>query len=143
MTTTQAPNNNLPSWEECKLRVDNSDYIEKRQRDGGTGPKEDSKTASELHRFIYEYDDADEYRSKWFMHNLECVVQASERIGYERAREDAAKACEERAQNRFLVYGTRESDTNASYYSVSAANRLEAQDEEDESCAAAIRSLKP
>lgn len=70
-----APKHGLPDHAECALRVSNSDFIEKRVAEGGYGPEPDSLLASDLHRFIYEYDDADPYRSSWFMHRLELVVQ--------------------------------------------------------------------
>jgi hypothetical protein len=70
-----APPNNLPCWSECKLRVDNSDFIDKRVAEGGYGPDADSLLATQLHRFIYEYDDADPYRSAWFLHRLELVLK--------------------------------------------------------------------
>ena len=70
----EAPPNSLPTWSECALRVDNSNYIEKRVAEGGYGPEADSKIASELHRFICEYDDLDTYRSAWFLHRLERVL---------------------------------------------------------------------
>lgn len=56
------------------MRVDNSDFLEKRKTEGGYGPEPDSLLATELHRFIYEYDDADPYRSAWFRHRLELVL---------------------------------------------------------------------
>jgi hypothetical protein len=56
------------------MRVANSVFLEKRQKEGGYGPEHDSKVASELHRFIYEYDDADPYRSAWFLHRLERLL---------------------------------------------------------------------
>lgn len=80
-----APPNNLPAWDECSLRVENSDFIAKRIADGGHGPDQDSELATELHRFIYEYDDEDPYRSAWFMHRLELVIE-------EAAKEAATKA---------------------------------------------------
>lgn len=66
-----APPHNLPTWDECALRVRNSDYIAKRVAEGGYGPETDSMVANDLHRFIYEYDDADPFKSGWFMHRLE------------------------------------------------------------------------
>ena len=69
-----APSNNLPSWEECQLRVSNSEFIAKRIAEGGYGAEHDSKLATELHRFIHEYDDADSYRSAWFRHRLEKLL---------------------------------------------------------------------
>jgi hypothetical protein len=74
-----APPNNLPSWAECALRVGNSDYIAKRVAEGGYGPDPDSELATQLHRFIYEYDDSDPYRSAWFLHRLELVLEEAKR----------------------------------------------------------------
>ncbi|MDP3859867.1 MAG: DUF3850 domain-containing protein [Stagnimonas sp.] len=71
----EAPANSLPFWSECALRVHNSDFINKRIAEGGHGAEPDSLLATELHRFIYEYDDADPYRSAWFMHRLELVLK--------------------------------------------------------------------
>lgn len=71
----QAPPNSLPSWKECSLRVHNSDFIAKRVAQGGYGNEDNVKVASHLHRFIYEYDDANPYRSAWFLHRLELVLQ--------------------------------------------------------------------
>lgn len=65
-----APPSNLPNWEECQLLVSNSEFIAKRIAEGGYGAEHDSKLATELHRFIHEYDDADSYRSAWFRHRL-------------------------------------------------------------------------
>lgn len=69
-----APPNNLPAYAECALRVANSDFIAKRVSEGGYGAEADSKLATELHRFICEYDDADAYRSEWFLHRLERLL---------------------------------------------------------------------
>lgn len=73
--SNDAPKNNLPTWGECKMRVENSDYIAKRVAGGGYGAEHDDKLASHLHRFIYEYDDADPFRSAWFLHRLELVIK--------------------------------------------------------------------
>jgi len=70
----QAPCNSLPSYDECKLRVENSDFIAKHIAEGGYGAEPDSLLANQLHRFIYEYDDADPYRSAWFLHRLELLI---------------------------------------------------------------------
>ena len=75
MNGERAPKNNLPTWHECQLRVENSDYVDKRAAEGGHGPDNDSKLASQLHRFIYEYDDADPYRSEWFLYRLQMVLE--------------------------------------------------------------------
>lgn len=70
-----APGNSLPDWSECSLRVENSNYLAKRKAGGGYGPEESTAPqATELHRFIYEYDDADLYRSAWFMYRLELLL---------------------------------------------------------------------
>lgn len=76
---TEAPSNNLPDWGECAMRVTNSDFIAKRVAEGGHGPDSDSKLANELHRFIYEYDDADAFRSAWFLHRLELLLEETRR----------------------------------------------------------------
>lgn len=81
MSTEQAPPNSLPDWDECAMRVQNSDFLAKRVAEGGYGPEHDSKTASALHRFIYEYDDADPYRSAWFLHRLELVLKEARATG--------------------------------------------------------------
>lgn len=73
-----APPNSLPDWSDCSLRVGNSNFITKRVAEGGYGPECDSKLATELHRFIYEYDDADRYRSAWFLHRLELVIKEAQ-----------------------------------------------------------------
>ena len=75
MEKEPAPQNSLPTWEECALLVGNSEYIAKRVAEGGYGPDHDSELATELHRFIYEYDDSDSYRSAWFLHRLELVLK--------------------------------------------------------------------
>ena len=70
-----APKNSLPTYGECALRVRNSNYLAKRKAEGGFGPEDsDSPQATELHRFIHEYDDADPYRSAWFLHRLEKLL---------------------------------------------------------------------
>lgn len=69
-----APPNNLPSWAECELRVHNSKFFAKQKAEGGHGPEHDAKLATQLHRFIHEYDDDDPYRSAWFLHRLELLI---------------------------------------------------------------------
>ena len=72
--TELAPPNSLPTFDECALRVENSNFLEKRAAGGGYGPEHDSRTATQLHRFVYEYDDADPVRSSWFLHRLELLL---------------------------------------------------------------------
>lgn len=74
-----APSNNLPEWDECALRVANSEFFAKNVAEGGHGPDADAKLATELHRFIHEYDDADGYRSAWFLHRLELLLDETRR----------------------------------------------------------------
>lgn len=76
-----APPNNLPQWDECALRVSNSKFIAQRVAEGGYGAEPDSMLATELHRFIYEYDDADPYLSAWFLHRLELVLTEARTAG--------------------------------------------------------------
>jgi hypothetical protein len=56
--------------------------------------------------------------------------------------EECAGVCEKRVERRFNAVGTREPITGATYYSGRDKGELEAKDEEDEDCAAAIRALK-
>lgn len=90
-----APPNNLPTWDECAIRVDNSDFITRRVADGGYGPDADTLLATELHRFIYEYDDADPYRSAWFMHRLELMLAEHSRAIRELVVEECATLAED------------------------------------------------
>ena len=75
-----APENSLPAWSECNLIIQNDDF-RKRAEAGLEGQVLDTPRTTpvptELHRFIHEYDDADPYRSAWFLHRLECVLKES------------------------------------------------------------------
>jgi hypothetical protein len=73
-TLEPAPQNSLPDWSECQLRCHNSDLAASRKAEGGYGEESDGLYAKQLHRFIYEYDDADSYKSEWFMHRLELLI---------------------------------------------------------------------
>ena len=70
--------NSLPTWSECNLIIQNDDF-RKRAEAGLEGQVLDTPRTTpvptELHRFIHEYDDADPYRSAWFLHRLECVLK--------------------------------------------------------------------
>jgi hypothetical protein len=72
-----APSNNLPSWTECSRIIENHAFRE-RAAQGLEGSVLDlpptSPKPTALHRFIYEYDDADSYRSAWFLHRLELLI---------------------------------------------------------------------
>lgn len=72
-----APPNNLPDFEECARLIENAEF-RARAAAGLEGAVlmtiDQSPEPTELHRFIHEYDDADSYRSAWFMHRLEKVV---------------------------------------------------------------------
>ena len=75
----RAPANHLPSWKECKLIIENYEFRQRAKAglEGAvldTPPTTPEPTA--IHRFIYEYDDADSYRSEWFMHRLELALIA-------------------------------------------------------------------
>jgi hypothetical protein len=85
------PKNNLPSYDECRMRVHNSDFIEKRLAEGGYGPEADSKLATQLHRFIHEYDDADPVRSAWFLHRLELLLEETKVAALAAAQAEQAK----------------------------------------------------
>jgi hypothetical protein len=84
------PENNLPSYDECRMRVHNSDFIEKRVAEGGYGPEADSKMATQLHRFIHEYDDADPVRSAWFLHRLELLLEETKAAALAAAQAEQA-----------------------------------------------------
>jgi hypothetical protein len=72
-----APPHKLPTWHDCALLIHNSDFRKSGNAERLEGPI--SPEPTELHRFIYEYDDADPYRSAWFLHRLELVL--SETVG--------------------------------------------------------------
>lgn len=88
----EAPAHNLPDWAECSLRVANSKFIAKRVADGGYGSEYEDMLASELHRFIYEYDDADSYRSAWFLHRLELTLQEAKQEAIAALRANTEKS---------------------------------------------------
>ena len=70
VTEVEAPSHGLPNWSECNLRVGNSEWMKDNDRE----PEDDSLTANPLHEFIYEYDDSDAYKSAWFLHRLEKLI---------------------------------------------------------------------
>ena len=75
--------------------------------------------------------------------DLECRLREAEgrvSMAVEAEREACARLCEKMAEARFADYGTREHDTGASYYRGLASEEYEARDEENNNCAAAIRS---
>ena len=53
----------------------------------------------------------------------------------------ASKVCKRRAEERFEEHGTREHDTNATYYGGRMEEIYSSLDEEDDDCAAAIEAL--
>lgn len=69
------PTNSLPDWKDCNLRVSNSNYVEARIASGGYGFDDDGHYANELHKFIYEYDCENEYKSAWWRHRLEMMIE--------------------------------------------------------------------
>lgn len=72
-----APPNSLPPWSVCARIIHNATF-RKRAAAGLEGSVLDlpptTPEPTELHRFIHEYDDADPYRSAWFMHRLELLL---------------------------------------------------------------------
>lgn len=109
----QAPPNNLPDWSECAMRVSNSDHFAKQVAEGGYGPEADSKLATALHRFIHEYDDASRYRSAWFLHRLELVLnetraEALAAISATPAAPETAK-CKRCGGSGWVMFGRGES----------------------------------
>jgi hypothetical protein len=83
-TVEDAPPNSLPDWYECQRILDNADF-RKRAAAGLEGSVLDTPPTTpeptELHRFIYEYDDADPHRSAWFLHRLELVLNEARTSG--------------------------------------------------------------
>lgn len=57
------------------------------------------------------------------------------------ALEEAARACEKLAEERFNDHGIREPDTGACYYGGRVEEEYQTRDEEDDECAKAIRAL--
>ena len=55
--------------------------------------------------------------------------------------ESAARCCEKIAYERFAEYGTTEWDTGAGYYTGLDSEERDTRDEEDNSCADAIRRM--
>ncbi len=83
-------------------------------------------------------DDRERYRflARAAIAACEATLRAEE-------RERCARIAEKRAEDRFAEYGTREGDTNATYYSGRRGETLEELDEEDEAIANAIRQQEP
>lgn len=75
-----ATKNSLPTFKECRRIITNHEFRE-RAKAGLEGQVLDlprtTPIPTALHKFIYEYDDADPYRSAWFLHRLECVLKES------------------------------------------------------------------
>jgi hypothetical protein len=74
-----APPHSLPEWHECQSVIENYEF-HLRVIAGNEGPQlvtvdPDPREPTELERFIYEYDDADSYRSEWFLHRLEKLIK--------------------------------------------------------------------
>lgn len=72
-----APPNSLPSWQECQRIIKNQEFRERARAGLEVGVLDLPPTTpepTEIHRFIYEYDDADRYKSAWFMHRLELAL---------------------------------------------------------------------
>ena len=72
-TATGSPLSDLPSWEDCKIRVANREFIEKEELNINDFP-EPHNMPNELHEFLYEYDESDDYKSAWFRHRLERLI---------------------------------------------------------------------
>lgn len=106
----EAPAHNLPDWAECSLRVANSKFIAKRVADGGYGSEYEDMLASELHRFIYEYDDADSYRSAWFLHRLELTLQEAKQEAIAALRANAEPVVAAKAPNEPSAFDTLPDD---------------------------------
>ena len=72
------PLNTLPTWDECDTRMSNKRHLEDMGaiKDGILIDDFYCETLlpNPIHEFIYAYDDADAYRSAWFLHRLELVI---------------------------------------------------------------------
>jgi len=90
---TPAPENSLPDWSECNRIIENYEF-RKRAKAGLEGSVIDTTPTTpeptELHRFIYEYDDADAYRSAWFLHRLELLLDETKRASIKQASAEVA-----------------------------------------------------
>jgi hypothetical protein len=77
------PPNSLPTWSECNLIIENHEF-RRRAAEGSEGSVLDTPPTTPeptaLHRFIYEYDDGNRYRSAWFMHRLELVLKEAAQV---------------------------------------------------------------
>ena len=69
-----APTNNLPTYEECALRVSNAEYLKENDLENDDF-YHDALLPNPIHEFIYEYDCADRYKSAWWMHRLEKLIE--------------------------------------------------------------------
>jgi len=89
-----APESSLPDWSECNRIIENHEFRQ-RAAAGLEGQVFDlpptTPEPSALHRFIYEYDDADSHRSAWFLYRLEQVINE---VRATSSNSNAANACE-------------------------------------------------
>ena len=69
-----APTNNLPTYEECALRVSNAEYLKENDLENDDF-YHDALLPNPIHEFIYEYDCADKYKSAWWMRRLEKLIE--------------------------------------------------------------------
>lgn len=70
------------------------------------------------------------------------ALQAAAKLGAVIERERCARACEKRAENRMHEHGDYDPSTNAWEYPRHYGDLGNRLDEEDDDCAAAIRSMK-
>lgn len=91
---TNEHDDDLPTWKDCKLRHDNSAHITARIARGGAGEDYDSQLASPLHGFIYEYEDADEIKARWFRRRLSALIAEVDQRARRDEREKCAQECE-------------------------------------------------
>ena len=85
MSNEEAPKTSLPSWSDCQSMVSNRDYLIECGAIKNSVLVDDyyedsnSLNLTPVHEFIYEYDDADPFKSGWFMHRLEMALDYKER----------------------------------------------------------------
>ena len=103
----------------------------------------------------YLFNALPEYQGVWDGHSTdekyarlnaltatESTAEAHDQRIRDEVLEKAAKCCEAIAEERFRANGTYEDDTGAGYYSGVLEDEYQTRDEEDDVCAAAIRSMK-
>lgn len=69
----EAPKNSLPSYKECRMRVENLDYLKENDLEDDDY-YDNSLLPNPIHEYIYEYSAVDEYKNRWWLHRLEKLI---------------------------------------------------------------------